>query len=462
MDITGFHCNSEFIRDENTQLHGTYGRQACLIKACVNAEEVILYDLCNDLENFLLHYGLRLFQILWLGNRLWKCFFVNLTVLSDWHFLQLDKYLRNHIVCQGFCCIIGKLLRTDLTVCNKITAEILIIHRYGNAGNNSLIRIDYLFNLPKLNSQSAKLDLVIHSSEKLNLTFRTDPCKVTGLVGSLSVQVNKDSSCLFRQIHIASAHSKACDHKLSCLAVRNNVVLLVHNIDLNITVRNTDGNIFTVSDHLHSTANSSFCRSITVHNVGIRIYSADLVIQSRRKSLCTYIKYLNLRNCFFKLRQINHIGQISRGCGHNVYFIFEYQFAQHKRVQNFLIRGDHCSHSVRQRQKFLQHRYVKGHGCHGKRHTSSAYIAIGFCIFRIRIYKVGKVDMLDQNTLWFASGTGSIDTITKIMLPNLYLGIVCILILQQFLQKKYRTGKLCKQLFSLLCDLPSCDNKRRS
>ena len=240
------------------------------------------------------------------------------------------------------------------------------------------------------------------------------------------------------------------------------MVLLVHNIDLNITVRDTDGNIFTVSDHLHSTADSSFCRSITIHNVGIRIYSADLVIQSRWKSLCTYIKYLNLRNCFFKLRQIDHIGQISRGCGHNVYFIFEYQFAQHKRVQNFLIRGDHCSHSVRQRQKFLQHRYVKGHGCHRKRHTSSAYIAIGFCIFRIRIYKVRKVDMLDQNTLWFACGTGSIDTITEVMLSDFYLGIVRILIFKQFLQKQYCAGKLCKQFLSFLCDLLGCDNKRSS
>ena len=365
-------------------------------------------------------------------------------------------------MCQGFCSIIGKLLRTDLTVCNKITAEIFIIHRYGNAGNNSLIRIDHLFNLPKLNSQSAKLDLVIHSSEKLNLTFRTDPCKVTGLVGSLSVQVNKDSSCLFRQIHIASAYSKTCDHKLSCFAVRNNVVLLVHDIDLNITVRDTDGNIFTVSDYLHSTADSSFRRSITVHNVGIRVYSANLVIQSRRKSLCAYIKYLNLRNCFFKLRQIDHIGQVSRSCGHNIHFISDDQLAQHKRIQNLFIRGDHCSHPISQRQKFLQNRNVKGHGSHGKRHTSSAYITISLCIFRIRIYKVRKVDMLDHHTLGLACGTGSIDTITKIMLPDLYLRILCILILQKFLDQKYCTGKLSKQFPSFLCDLLCCDNKRSS
>ena len=365
-------------------------------------------------------------------------------------------------MCQGFCSIIGKLLRTDITVCNKITAEILIIHRYGNAGNNSLIRIDHLFNLPKLNSQSAKLDLVIHSSEKLNLTFRTDPCKVTGLVGSLSVQVNKDSSCLFRQIHIASAYSKTCDHKLSCFAVRNNVVLLVHDIDLNITVRDTDGNIFTVSDYLHSTADSSFRRSITVHNVGIRVYSANLVIQSRRKSLCTYIKYLNLRNCFFKLRQIDHIGQVSRSCGHNIHFISDDQLTQHKRIQNLLIRGDHRSHPVGKWQKFLQNRHIKGHGCHGKRNRSPADITISFRIFRIRIYKIGKVDMFNQHTLGLACGTRSIDTITKIMLPDLYLRILCILILQKFLDQKYCTGKLSKQFPSFLCDLLCCDNKRSS
>ena len=240
------------------------------------------------------------------------------------------------------------------------------------------------------------------------------------------------------------------------------MVLLVHDIDLNITVRDTDGNIFTVSDYLHSTADSSFRRSITVHNVGIRVYSANFVIQSRRKSLRTYIKYLNLRNCFFKLRQIYHIGQVSRSCGHNIHFISDNQLTQHKRIQNLLIRGDHCSHPISQRQKFLQNRNVKGHGSHGKRHTSSAYITIGFCIFRIRIYKIGKVDMFDQHTLWFAGGTGSIDTITEIMLPDLYLRILCILILQKFLDQKYCTGKLCKQFLSFLCNLLGRDNKRSS
>ena len=53
--------------------------------------------------------------------------------------------------------------------------------------------------------------------------------------------------------------------------------------------------------------------------------------------------------------------------------------------------------------------------------------------------------MFDQHTLGLACGTGSIDTITKIMLPDLYLRILCILILQKFLDQKYCTGKLSKQ-----------------
>ena len=70
--------------------------------------------------------------------------------------------------------------------------------------------------------------------------------------------------------------------------------------------------------------------------------------------------------------------------------------------------------------------------------------------------------MFDQHTLGLACGTGSIDTITKIMLPDLYLRILCILILQKFLNQKYCAGKLGKQFPSLLCDLLCCDNKRSS
>ena len=67
--------------------------------------------------------------------------------------------------------------------------------------------------------------------------------------------------------------------------------------------------------------------------------------------------------------------------------------------------------------------------------------------------------MFDQHTLGLACGTGSIDTIAEIMLPDLYLRILCILILQKFLDQKYCTGKLRKQFPSFLCDLLCCDNK---
>ena len=70
--------------------------------------------------------------------------------------------------------------------------------------------------------------------------------------------------------------------------------------------------------------------------------------------------------------------------------------------------------------------------------------------------------MFDQHTLGLTCGTGSIDTITKIMLPDLYLRILCILILQKFFDQKYYTGKLSKQFPSFLCDLLCCDNKRSS
>ena len=67
--------------------------------------------------------------------------------------------------------------------------------------------------------------------------------------------------------------------------------------------------------------------------------------------------------------------------------------------------------------------------------------------------------MFDQHTFGLACGTGSIDTITKIMLPDLYLRILCILILQQFLDQKYCAGKLRKQLSCAPLRFPCCDNK---
>ena len=66
-------------------------------------------------------------------------------------------------------------------------------------------------------------------------------------------------------------------------------------------------------------------------------------------------------------------------------------------------------------RKFLQYRNIKCHGCHGKGNASPAYIAIGFRILWIRIYKIGKVDMLDHNTFWFSGGTGCVDHISQVL-----------------------------------------------
>ena len=55
-------------------------------------------------------------------------------------------------MCQGFGCIVRKLLGINLTVCHKIATEIFIIHRYGNTGDNSFIAVDDFFDFAKLNS----------------------------------------------------------------------------------------------------------------------------------------------------------------------------------------------------------------------------------------------------------------------------------------------------------------------
>ena len=53
---------------------------------------------------------------------------------------------------EGFGCIVRKLPGINLMVCQKIAAEIFIVHRYGNTGDNSFIAVDDFFNFTKLNS----------------------------------------------------------------------------------------------------------------------------------------------------------------------------------------------------------------------------------------------------------------------------------------------------------------------
>ena len=226
-------------------------------------------------------------------------------------------------MCQGFGRILTKGFRTDFPVCYKIAAEIFIINRYCNAGNDSLKTVYDFFNFSQLNSKSAKLDLVIYSSEKFNFTFRGNLCKITGLICSFAIKRNKDISCFLRQIDIAPAHAKTCNYKLSCFSIWKDFIFFVNHVNLNITIWCTNGDIFAVRDHLHGTAYGSFCRSIAIHNIGIWIYRADLIIECRRKGFCAYIKHFNSGSCFPKLGQINHIRQISRCGGHNIHTIFQ-------------------------------------------------------------------------------------------------------------------------------------------
>ena len=218
--------------------------------------------------------------------------------------------------------IIWKLICINTSVCNKITAKIFVINRNCNACDNSLKAVDHFFNLTKLNSQSAKLDLIVHSSEKLYFAVCIDLCQITCFICSLTVKFNKYVSSLFRKIHISPAYSHTRNNKLSRLSIRQNLVFLIDNVYLNITIRNTDRNVFTVCDNLHRTADRCLCRAITIHNINIRIYGADLIIQRRWKSFCSQVKNFDLSHCFFKLWDIDNIWYIGRCWRHDINFIF--------------------------------------------------------------------------------------------------------------------------------------------
>ena len=84
--------------------------------------------------------------------------------------------------------------------------------------------------------------------------------------------------------------------------------------------------------------------------------------------------------------------------------IFNNEISEHHRVLDLFIRCNHCSKSIRKRNKLLKYGYVKGHRCHGKRNTSPAYISIGFCILWIRIHKVCKIYVLNHYSLGLSGG----------------------------------------------------------
>ena len=223
---------------------------------------------------------------------------------------------------QGFCRISGKRFNIDLAVCHKVAAKIFIIHRYCNTGDDSFEAVNNLLDLTKLDSETAKLDLIVNSSEKFDLAIWSDLCKIACFIGSFSVESDENFCCFLRQIDVATTYSKTCNYKLSGLSVRKDPVLFVNHINLNIAVWLSDGNVFAVGDYLHGTADGSLGWSIAVHNISIRVYCVNLVKKCRRECFCSYVKYLDLGSCFLKLGQIDHIGKIGRSCGHNIHFIF--------------------------------------------------------------------------------------------------------------------------------------------
>ena len=354
---------------------------------------------------------------------------------------------------KGSGSIFHKLFRIDLMICDKITAQILIVHRNRNACKNAFKAVDHLFNLSKLDPQTAKLDLIVHSSKKFNLIIRIDLCKITGFICSLTIQFNKCYGCFFRQVHIASAHTQSCDHKLAGFSIRQNVVLFIYDKYADISIWNADRDLLAVRDYFHGTAYGRFGRAISVHNVSIRIYRTDFLIKGRWKGFRSDIEYPDLGHCILQLWQINDIGQIGRRRGHDINFIFNDQSTKDDRIVDLLFAGDNCSQSIGKRNEFFENGDIKSHGCHRKGDRTFVYISKCFRIFRIRIYKVCQIDVFDHNTLWLSCGSGSINTITKVMFFYVHIWIFRIFILKQLFQQQYFARKLCKQILSFFCNL---------
>ena len=183
----------------------------------------------------------------------------------------------------------------------------MIIYRDCNTCKNALKAIYHFFYLAKLDSKSAQLDLIVHSSEKLYFIIGINFCKIACFICTFSIQFNKCSGSFLRQIHISSADSKTCYNKLTGFSVRQDMILFIDNKYLHISIWSTDCNFLTVCDYLHRTTYCCLCRTIPVHNISILIYQTNLFIKCRWKCFCSDIKNLNLGHCLFELWQINDV-----------------------------------------------------------------------------------------------------------------------------------------------------------
>ena len=131
-------------------------------------------------------------------------------------------------------------------------------------------------------------------------------CQITAAVSIPAFKLDKFVRRHLRLAHIAPADAITNNQQFTRHPGRQKVAVLVYHHHPDVCHRLANRNL--IPGYLvEGTANRCLCRPIAIKGNGIRSQSHNLVIERLRECLRTYIKDLNLRQCFLHLRHINNI-----------------------------------------------------------------------------------------------------------------------------------------------------------
>ena len=157
---------------------------------------------------------------------------INLAVCGYRHPVHLINEHREPCNERGIRQHSPKAPRYQSAVCQKIAAEIFIVHRYGT-GDNSFIAVDNFSNLPSSIRKPRSL-IWLSILPKNSISPFSNLGKVACFICPFAIQVNKYSSCFIRQIDIASSTPRPAT--TSSLFYPKNPVLLIYHINSDVAV----------------------------------------------------------------------------------------------------------------------------------------------------------------------------------------------------------------------------------
>src|SRR5687768_11875539 len=111
--------------------------------------------------------------------------------------------------------------------------------RYDDSFTNSLMRDQYGLNLTKLDAKTADLNLMVHATEKLDLTSNTVPCKIARTIhASPTLTAKRIGNKLLRRqvgpVEVTPRQAYSGDVQFAGHSYRNKLPVLVQDMHLHV------------------------------------------------------------------------------------------------------------------------------------------------------------------------------------------------------------------------------------